>query len=102
MFLAEVIGQVVSTKKDEQMVGRKLLLLRPKLVDDKDPSKFKDGSNTIVAIDTVGAGEGELVMFCQGSSARNAQGLKSIPVDAAIVAIIDRVEVHGKTVYKGD
>jgi ethanolamine utilization protein EutN len=40
-------------------------------------------------------------MFCQGSSARNAQGLKSIPVDAAIVAIIDRVEVHGKTLYKG-
>jgi ethanolamine utilization protein EutN len=101
MFLAEVIGQVVSTKKDELMVGRKLLLLRPKLIDDKDPSKFKDGANTIVAIDTVGAGEGELVLFCQGSSARAAQGLKLIPVDAAIVAIIDRVEVHGKTLYKG-
>ncbi|HEX5790429.1 MAG TPA: EutN/CcmL family microcompartment protein [Luteolibacter sp.] len=101
MFLAEVIGQVVSTKKDEHMIGRKLLLLRPKLVDDKDPTKFKDGQNTIVAIDTVGAGEGELVMFCQGSSARNAHGLKQIPVDAAIVAIIDRVEVLGKSVYKG-
>ena len=100
MFLAEVIGQVVSTKKDEQMVGRKLLMLRPKLVDDKDPTRFKDGANTIVAIDTVGAGEGELVLFCQGSSARNAKGLKNIPVDAAIVAIIDRVEVHGKTIYK--
>ena len=100
MYLAEVIGQVVSTKKDELMLGRTLLLLRPKLVDDKDPSKFKDGQNTIVAIDTVGAGEGELVLFCQGSSARNAKGLKNIPVDAAIVAIIDRVEVHGKTIYK--
>lgn len=101
MFLAEVIGQVVATKKDEHMTGRKLLLLRPKLVDDKDPSKFKDGQNTIVAIDTVGAGEGELVMFCQGSSARNAQGLKQIPVDAAIVAIIDRVEVQGNSLYHG-
>jgi len=101
MFLATVIGQVVSTKKDEQMVGSKLLLLRPKLIDDKDPSKFKDGSNTIVAIDTVGAGEGDMVMFCQGSSARAAKGLKQIPVDAAITAIIDRVEVHGKTLYKG-
>ena len=101
MFLARVIGSVVSTKKDEQMVGRKLLLLRPKLVDDKDPGKFKDGSNTIVAIDTVGAGEGELVMFCQGSSARNAQGLKAVPVDAAIVAIVDSVEVLGKCLYKG-
>ena len=100
MFLAEVIGQIVATKKDELLVGRKLLLLRPKLVDDKDPSRFKDGQNTIVAIDTVGAGEGELVLLCQGSSARNAQGLKSTPVDAAIVAIIDRVEVHGHTIYK--
>ena len=60
MFLAEVIGQVVATKKDELMVGRKLLMLRPKLVDDKDPTKFKDGSNTIVAIDTVGAGDTSL------------------------------------------
>lgn len=101
MFLAEVIGQVVSTKKDEHMTGRKLLLLRPKLVDDKDPSKFKDGQNTVVAIDTVGAGEGELVMFCQGSSARQAEGMKLVPVDAAIIAIVDRVEVLGKTVYKG-
>lgn len=101
MFLAQVIGQVVSTKKDEQMVGSKLLILRPQLIDDKDPSKFKDGSNTIVAIDTVGAGEGDLVMFCQGSSARAAKGLKQIPVDAAITAIIDRVEVHGKTLYHG-
>jgi len=42
-----------------------------------------------------------LVLLCQGSSARNAQGLKSTPVDAAIVAIIDRVEVHGKNLYKG-
>ena len=100
MFLAEVIGQVVSTKKDELMLGRTLLLLRPKLVDDKDPTKFKDGQNTLVAIDTVGAGEGELVLFCQGSSARNAKGLKNIPVDAAIVAIIDRVEVRGHTIYK--
>ena len=101
MFLAQVIGQVVATKKDEQMTGRKLLLLRPKLVDDQNPERFRDGQNTIVAIDTVGAGEGEWVLFCQGSSARAAQGLKSIPVDAAITAIVDRVEVLGKTLYSG-
>jgi len=100
MFLAEVIGQVVATKKDEQMVGRKLLVLRPALVDDKDPTKFKNGQNTIVAIDTVGAGVGELVLFCQGSSARAAADLKSVPVDAAIIAIVDRVEVLGSNVYK--
>jgi ethanolamine utilization protein EutN len=100
MYLAEVIGQVVATKKDEHMTGRKLLLVRPKLVDPDDPSKLLDGANTIVAVDTVGAGEGELVMFCQGSSARQASGLKPVPVDAAVVAIIDRVDVLGKAAYR--
>ena len=99
MFLAEVIGQVVATKKDDSMLGRKLLLVRPKLVDESDPSRFRDGANTIVAVDTVGAGEGELVMFCQGSSARQAAGLKTIPVDAAVIAIVDSVDVLGKKVY---
>ncbi len=97
--MAEVIGQVVATKKDDSMLGRKLLLVRPKLVDESDPSRFRDGANTIVAVDTVGAGEGELVMFCQGSSARQAGGLKTIPVDAAVVAIVDSVDVLGKKVY---
>lgn len=101
MYLAQVIGQVVATKKDEHMTGRKLLLLRPQLVDEQDPAKFRDGSNTIVAIDTVGAGIGELVMFCQGSSARQATGLKTVPVDAAVVAIVDRVDVLGHSVYRG-
>ncbi len=81
MFLAEVIGHVVATKKDESMRGRKLLILRPQLVDEAKPTQFRNCSNTIVAVDTVGAGEGELVMFCQGSSARQAGGLKPVPVD---------------------
>ena len=61
MFLAKVEGSVVATKKDANMTGRKLLLIRPQLVDDKDPTRFKAGSNTLVAVDSVGAGEGELV-----------------------------------------
>lgn len=100
MFLAEIIGQVVATKKDESLEGKKLLLLRPQLVDEKNPTKFRHGSNTIVAVDNVGAGEGDLVMFAQGSSARQAAGLKPLPVDAAIVAIIDSVDVLGKKIYK--
>jgi ethanolamine utilization protein EutN len=99
MFLAEVIGHVVATKKDESMTGQKLLIVRPKLVDEAKPSQFRDGVNTIVAVDTVGAGEGDLVMFCQGSSARQAGKLKKIPVDAAVVAIVDSVDVLGKKVY---
>ena len=47
MFLAEVIGHVVATKKDESMVGRKLLMLRPQLIDEADPTRFRNGGNTI-------------------------------------------------------
>ncbi len=99
MFLAEVIGVVVATKKDQNLTGRKLLVLRPKLVDDKDPTQFKNGQNTVIAIDTVGAGVGELVLFCQGSSARQAGDLKPVPVDAATIAIVDSVEVFGKKIH---
>jgi len=99
MFLAKVEGSVVATKKDPNMAGRKLLLVRPQLVDDKDPTRFKPGTNTIVAVDSLGAGEGELVMFCQGSSARLAGGLKEAPVDAVIIGIVDVVDVLGKQIY---
>jgi len=100
MYLGKVIGSVVSTKKDDSMTGRKLLMVRPMLADPDNPSQFKQGSNTIVAIDTLGAGEGELVMFAQGSSARQADGLKSVPVDAAIVGIVDTVSIQGEKTYE--
>ena len=99
MFLAKVEGSIVATKKDPSMNGRKLLLLRPQLVDDKDPTKFRSGANTIVAVDSVGAGIGELVMFCQGSSARLAPNLRDAPVDAVIIGIVDVVDVFGKEIY---
>src|SRR6059036_717110 len=99
MFLAKVEGSVVATKKDASMNGRKLLLLRPQLVDEKDPTKFRPGVNTIVAVDSLGAGIGEMVLFCQGSSARLAPGLKDAPVDAVVIGIVDSVDVLGKQIY---
>ena len=75
------------------MERRKLLLLRPQLVDEKDPSRFRPGLNTIVAVDSVGAGSGELVLFCQGSSARLAPNLKDAPVDAVVIGIVDTVDL---------
>jgi ethanolamine utilization protein EutN len=101
MFLARVEGSVVATKKDPSMSGRKLLVVRPQLVDDKDPTKFRPGANTIVAVDSVGAGVGELVLFCQGSSARLAPNLKDAPVDAVVIGIVDSVDVLGKQIYSG-
>lgn len=99
MFLGKVIGSVVATKKDASMSGRKLLMLRPMLADPDHPSQLKPGSNTIVALDSLGAGEGELVIFVQGSSARQCEGMKSVPVDAAVVGIVDHVRILGETAY---
>lgn len=101
MFLAKVEGSVVATKKDPAMSGRKMLLLRPQLVDEKDPTKFRPGANTVVAVDCLGAGIGEMVLFCQGSSARLAPGMKDAPVDAVIIGIVDVVDVLGKQIYSG-
>ncbi|MFL3666520.1 MAG: EutN/CcmL family microcompartment protein [Verrucomicrobiota bacterium] len=99
MFLARVEGSVVATKKDEGLSGRKLLLVRPQLVDESDPTRFRTGKNTIVAVDSLGAGEGEMVLFTQGSSARLAPNMKSAPVDAVVVGIVDTVDALGQVIY---
>jgi len=87
MILARVVGTVVATRKDERLVSNKLLLARP-----IDPSGKVDGGY-LVAVDTVDAGVGETVLIVSGSSARMAAGLKDCPVDAAIVGVIDHVDV---------
>ncbi len=88
MYLAEVVGTVVSTTKDERLVGFKLLLTRRL----DEPA---DKTSAQVAIDTVGAGAGETVIVATGGAARHASGRSDCPVDAAIVAIVDTVEHEG-------
>jgi ethanolamine utilization protein EutN len=102
MFLARVIGQVVASKKDEAMQGRKLVLLRPMLVDEANPAQLRPGASTVVAVDSIGAGTDELVMFVQGSSARKVKGLSPCPIVAAVIAIIDTVDVFGNKIYKSN
>jgi microcompartment protein CcmK/EutM len=87
VILARVVGTVVATRKDERLESSKLLLARP-----VDPSGKIEG-NYLVAVDTVDAGVGETVLIVSGSSARMASGLKDCPVDAAIVGIVDAVEM---------
>lgn len=99
MFLARVIGHVVATKKDAAMNGRKLLLLRPLVVDESDPARLRPGSNTVVAVDALGAGRDEIVLFCQGSSARAADGMKTLPIDAAVIGIVDSVDVLNRRIH---
>jgi ethanolamine utilization protein EutN len=88
MIIARVVGTVVATRKDERLVSNKLLIARP-----IDPHGKPEG-NYLVAVDTVDAGFGETVLIVSGSSARMASGLKDCPVDAAIVGIIDTIQIQ--------
>jgi ethanolamine utilization protein EutN len=97
MFLAKVIGHVVASQKSPEFSGMKLMLVQPYI--NRDKTLVPSGSS-IVAVDSVGAGEGECVLFTQGSSARLTAGTKGAPVDAVIVGIVDSVEVEGQIVEK--
>ena len=87
MLLARIVGTVVATRKDPRLVSNKRLLARP-----VDPTGNAEG-NYLVAFETVDAGVGETVLIVSGSSARMAAGLKDTPVDAAVVGIIDDIDV---------
>ena len=87
MILGRVVGTVVATRKDERLVGSKLLVVRA-----IDP-RGKDEAGYLVAVDTVDAGFSDRVLVVSGSSARMAAGLKDCPVDAAIVGVVDTVEL---------
>jgi ethanolamine utilization protein EutN len=87
VLIAKIVGTVVATRKDPRLVSNKLLVART-----MDPRGKADGAY-LVAVDTVDAGVGETVLIVSGSSARMAAGLKDCPVDAAIVGIIDAVEM---------
>ncbi len=100
MILARVEGHVVATKKHDKMTGKKLLVVRPLFVDNPNATEFKQGSSTLVTIDTLGAGEGELVIVAQGSSARLAMPDKDTPVDAVTVGIVDTVDIAKTILYR--
>ncbi|HEY6329357.1 MAG TPA: EutN/CcmL family microcompartment protein [Blastocatellia bacterium] len=87
MILGRIIGTVVATRKDDRLHGRKLLVVRSVGVDGKDEKGY------VIAVDTVGAGFKEAVLVVQGSSARMAFGCKDCPIDAAIIGIVDTVEI---------
>lgn len=94
MQIARVKGSVVSTNKTEKLKGLKLLVVMP-----IELSTFEEKGSPIVAIDTVGAGAGEVVMLCGGSSSRQTPQTENKPSDMAIVAIIDSIEIEGQEVF---
>lgn len=97
MILARVVGTVVSTRKEEKIEGIKFLLLEK-----IDPVTLQGKGDYLVAMDCVGAGKGEIVFYVSGSSARMTAITEGKPSDAAIVAIVDEIEVDGKVVYQKD
>ncbi|MEX0977240.1 MAG: EutN/CcmL family microcompartment protein [Pirellulales bacterium] len=99
MFLAKVTGSLVATQKVDTMVGHKLLVVEPFRVDPKDRNRLVTTGRTFVAVDTVGAGEGEFVLITQGSSARMTPQTKNLPIDTVIVGLIDTVHVDQACVF---
>jgi len=93
MNLGKVVGTVVSTQKDEKLIGAKLQIVRQIDLDGSETGSF------VVAVDAVGAGPGEVVLYASGSSARQTPATKDRPADAVIMAIIDSIEVDGALVY---
>ena len=98
MFIAKVVGSLVSTQKVEAMVGRKLLVIEPYRLDGETRQTLHTTGRTLVAVDTMGAGENEYVLVVQGSSARMTPDTKNLPVDAVIIGIVDAVNIDKKSV----
>jgi microcompartment protein CcmK/EutM len=94
MFLAKVVGTVVSSRKTELLVGRKLLVVEP-----VDFAQQQPEGKPLVAVDSVGAGEGEVVLVVQGSSARLTESTQDTPCDASIMAIVDYIEIDGRRTF---
>ena len=101
MFLGRITGSVISTQKADELVGQKLLIVEPLRVDEKDQSCLQPTGRSFVTVDTVGAGEGEVVFCVQGSSARFTPDTKTLPIDCAVVGIVDSVTVNDNVIFEG-
>jgi microcompartment protein CcmK/EutM len=97
MIMGRVVGTVVATQKDSGLVGFKL-----QIVQTVDPGTMEVREDSVTAVDAVGAGSGDLVLCTRGSSARLTSVTQDRPVDAAIVAIIDTVEIDGEPTYRSN
>ncbi len=94
MFIAKVIGSVVSTQKIGSMTGHKLLVVEPFRLEVKKRKTLETTGRTFIAVDILGAGEGDFVLITQGSSARLTPETKDLPIDAIIIGIVDLVHIE--------
>jgi microcompartment protein CcmK/EutM len=94
MYIGRVVGTVVSSVKDPKVSGMTFQVVQELDEDNRPRGRY------VVAADTVGAGQGDLVLFAQGSSARQSTFTDGRPIDAAIFAVIDSWDVEGRLVYQ--
>ncbi|MGB7326072.1 MAG: EutN/CcmL family microcompartment protein [Rubripirellula sp.] len=99
MFIAKVTGSVVATQKVGSMTGHKLLVVEPYRLEDKKRASMVTTGRTFIAVDTLGSGEGDYVLVCQGSSARLTPETKELPIDAVVIGIVDSVHIEKQNVY---
>jgi len=97
VIIAKVIGKVVATIKDAGFEGKKLVVVHAHVIKD---GQLTPGQTMVVANDDLGAGEGDLVVVTQGSSARMAPNMKATATDAVVIALIDRIDANGQPVFK--
>jgi len=100
MFIGKVTGTVVATQKVDTVGGKKLLLVQSMTAKGDSPDSVEPTGRVVVAVDTVGAGEGELVLVTQGGSARLTEATSNVPIDAVIMGIIDAIQVGRNELYK--
>jgi microcompartment protein CcmK/EutM len=96
MLLGKILGTVVATQKEPELTGLRMMLVR------ELDANFDAVGKTIVAVDAVGAGQGEVVLFAAGSSARQTAITQNRPVDHVIMAIVDTVESGDRLIYEKD
>ena len=96
MFVAKVTGALIATQKVDSMCGHKLLVVEPYRLDAQSRQTLTPTGRTFIAVDTVGAGEGDFVLITQGSSARQTPETSKLPIDTVIIGIVDslRVDQH--------
>ena len=94
MKLGRIVGTVVSTRKDEKIESLKLYIVRDLSL------KMGEKDSFVVAVDSVGAGVGEVVLYASGSSARQTRMTDGRPVDACVMGIVDTIDLEGQLLYE--
>ena len=102
MFIGRVSGTVVATQKVAALTGHPLFVVEPLRIDETTKDQLRPTGRSFVCVDTVGAGEGDTVLCVQGSSARYTEETKTLPIDAAIVGLVDSVSVGDAQIHGAD